>query len=92
MTDTKLITVDFVPGINKNVTEYFAEGSWVDCNKIRFRNGRPEKLGGWSLETLEQYEDPSNSLFTGVAREILAWMYLLSSQSTNSRDIQIYTL
>ena len=34
----------FAPGINKEGTEYTAEGSWFDSDKIRFRSGYPEKI------------------------------------------------
>jgi len=37
----------FNPGIFREGTEYDAEGGWFDCNLIRFRAGRPEKIGGW---------------------------------------------
>lgn len=36
------------PGINKQDTEYGAEGGWVDCDNVRFRYGVPEKIGGWA--------------------------------------------
>ena len=39
--------VQFVPGINKEATEYGAEGQWVDGDKVRFRYGLPQKIGGW---------------------------------------------
>ncbi len=64
------------PGINKDQTEYLAEGGWVDCDHIRWRNGRPEKIGGWVRETAFQFDNPTNQLFTGVAREVLAWIAL----------------
>lgn len=35
------------PGIDKQNTEYGAEGGWIDCDYVRFRYGLPEKLGGW---------------------------------------------
>jgi hypothetical protein len=68
------------PGINKNLTSYTAEGTWVDCDKIRFRNSRAEKIGGWVRETVTQAADPSNILFTGVARDMLAWSSLDSKK------------
>ena len=43
--------LQFRPGINKDVTSYSNEGGWVDGDKIRFRLGFPEKIGGW-LEIL----------------------------------------
>ena len=36
------------PGIDKQNTEYGAEGGWIDCDYVRFRYGLPEKLGGWT--------------------------------------------
>ena len=35
------------PGIDKQNTEYGAEGRWVDSDNVRFRYGQPEKIGGW---------------------------------------------
>jgi hypothetical protein len=35
------------PGIDKQNTEYGAEGGWIDGDYIRFRYGLPEKMGGW---------------------------------------------
>ena len=37
----------FNPGINKEGTDYSAEGGWFDGNLVRFRKGLPEKIGGW---------------------------------------------
>ena len=37
----------FNPGINKEGTDYTAEGGWFDANLVRFRKGLPEKIGGW---------------------------------------------
>lgn len=76
MSDTVLWAVPMAPGINKDQTEYMAEGGWVDGDHIRWRNGQPEKIGGWVRETVQQYTNPTNKLFTGVAREILAWIAL----------------
>ena len=39
--------VQFRPGIDKEYTEYGSEGTWVDCDKVRFRFGLPQKIGGW---------------------------------------------
>jgi hypothetical protein len=56
---TKLL---FRPGIDKQNTDYGAEGGWVDCDNVRFRYGQPEKIGGWTSAV-------SNSLI-GVSRDI----------------------
>lgn len=68
------------PGIIRNTTEYFADGGWSDGDKIRFRSSRPEKIGGWVRQPIEQDTDPTNLLFTGVARDIISWKDLSSLQ------------
>ena len=54
----------FKPGINKDQTNYASEGGWYDCDKIRFRSGFPEKIGGWKVETFTQYAGSCRSLFS----------------------------
>ena len=46
-----LTKLQFAPGIDKQNTEYGAEGKWSDCDNVRFRYGLPEKIGGWSKIT-----------------------------------------
>lgn len=58
----KLIPLDFPPGIVRDETQYRAEGRWWDCDKVRFRNGRPEMIGGWKRV--------SSTLFNGVPRDL----------------------
>jgi len=79
-TSTVLKTMAVAPGIRKDLTLYQAEGGWIDSNLIRFRDGRAQTIGGWASETVEQALNPSNALFTGVSRSILAWVALDSSQ------------
>ena len=43
-----LTKLQFKPGINRESTSYSNEGGWFDCEKVRFRAGFPEKIGGWS--------------------------------------------
>jgi hypothetical protein len=43
-----LSKIKFQPGIIKETTNYTASGGWYDCDKIRFRAGMPEKIGGWA--------------------------------------------
>jgi len=52
-------------GINRENTRYYTEGGWYDCDKIRFRQGSPQKLGGWNRI--------SSSTFDGVCRSLWAW-------------------
>ena len=57
-----LVKYKFRPGINKELTSYANEGGWLDSDKIRFRFGNAEKIGGWSKN--------STSSFLGTCREI----------------------
>jgi len=43
-----LLRLFLKPGVDKQNTEYGAEGGWVDADFVRFRYGLPEKLGGWT--------------------------------------------
>ena len=54
------------PGVNRENTRYTNEGGWYDCDKIRFRQGTPEKIGGWASVTL-------NNAYLGVARSMWPW-------------------
>jgi len=61
---TKLI---FRPGINRETTAYANEGGWFDGNLIRFRAGKPERIGGWTRYTNAQMLGTGRSLFSWVA-------------------------
>ena len=55
------------PGIDKQNTEYGAEGGWIDGDNIRFRYGLPEKIGGWEeFTTAAQY-------LVGMSSNIFTW-------------------
>lgn len=58
--------LQFRPGINKEGTNYANEGGFYSCDKIRFRSGYPEKLGGWINQ--------SSYTFSGVARQLWNWV------------------
>ena len=58
----------FRPGINREGTDYDNEGGWFDANLIRFKNGRPQKIGGWAKDTL--------NTFLGKARSLHGWVSL----------------
>ena len=58
----------FKPGVNRENTRYTTEGGWYECDKVRFRQGNPEKIGGWT-----QY---SANTFTGVCRSLWNWVTL----------------
>lgn len=57
--------LQFRPGVNREGTIYSNEGGWYDCDKIRFRSGLPEKIGGWTQVTNNQYN--------GICRSLWAW-------------------
>jgi hypothetical protein len=56
----------FKPGVNRENTRYLNESGWYESEKIRFRQGTPEKIGGWI-----QY---SASTFLGVCRNLWNWI------------------
>jgi hypothetical protein len=60
--------LQFRPGLNREGTDYANEGGWYDGDKIRFRSGFPEKIGGWSRL--------SNNTYLGVARSMWNWQAL----------------
>jgi hypothetical protein len=58
----------FKPGINREVTRYTNEAGWYECDKVRFRQGFPEKMGGWEPISVGQYQ--------GVCRSLWNWVTL----------------
>ena len=57
----------FKPGINHDQTRYAADGGWFDCDKIRFRSGLPEKIGGWTAYSGLTTDGITRALFNFVA-------------------------
>jgi hypothetical protein len=64
------IKLQFKPGVNRDQTDYSNEGGWYECDKIRFRSGYPEKLGGWVKAT--------PTPFAGVCRQMWNWITTFS--------------
>jgi hypothetical protein len=58
----------FKPGVNKENTRYTTEGGWYECDKVRFRQGNPEVIGGW--------QRISSNSFLGVCRSLWNWITL----------------
>jgi len=58
----------FKPGVNREITRYANEAGWYDCDKVRFRKGFPEKIGGW--------QRISATNFLGVCRSLWNWVTL----------------
>ena len=63
-----LTKLQFKPGINTDITSYSNEGGWVDGDKVRFRLGYPEKIGGWLKYT--------SNTFLGACRALHNWIAL----------------
>lgn len=63
-----LKALKFRPGVNKEVTRYSAEGGWVDADKVRFRRGYPETIGGWRRMI--------NTPIKGTCRDLTEWATL----------------
>jgi hypothetical protein len=63
--------LQFRPGLNREGTDYSNEGGWYDADKVRFRSGFPEKIGGWSRM--------ANAQFLGLARALWNWVTLASA-------------
>ena len=70
----------FRPGVNRENTRYASEtmgnpnsatnvaGGWYESEKVRFRSGSPEKIGGWARI--------SSTTFLGVCRSLWNWITL----------------
>ena len=63
-----LIKPQWRPGVNRENTQYYTEGGWYQSDKVRFRQGMPEKIGGWT-----QY---SSYTFLGACRLLWNWITL----------------
>ncbi len=66
-----LIKTVFRPGVNRENTRYTSERGWYDCNRIRFRQGTPEQIGGWARI--------SANTFIGVCRSLWNWVTLAAA-------------
>jgi hypothetical protein len=75
------IKLQFKPGVNRDQTDYSNEGGWRECDKIRFRSGYPQKIGGWVKA--------SPTAFVGVCRQMWNWITTYSDNflalGTNER-------
>ena len=56
------------PGVNRENTRYTNEGGWYESDKVRFRQGTPEKIGGWARISV--------SVFQGLCRSLWNWITL----------------
>ena len=67
-----LTKLNFQPGLDTENTETGAEGRWIDGDKIRFRKGLPQKLGGWNKF--------STAYYVGVGRALEQWFSLTGAR------------
>ena len=69
--------LQFRPGVNRESTTLANEGGWFESDKVRFRSGYPEKIGGWVKDTgtVETNPPPTGTLW-GVCRSMWNWLTL----------------
>ena len=65
MAKSTLTKMDFNSGIQRESTQYAEAGSWYDADKVRFRAGKPENIGG--------YETKVSASFNGAGRDLITW-------------------
>ena len=73
--------LQFRPGVNREGTTLANEGGWFDCDKVRFRSGYPEKIGGWVQDTGVASETllPPVGNYWGVCRSMWNWESLANN-------------
>lgn len=77
------IKLQFKPGVNRDQTDYSNEGGWWECDKIRFRSGYPEKLGGWRKSAPDS--------FIGYCRQMWNWITTFSDNLLAvGTDVKVY--
>ena len=64
-TQLQLLKLDFAPGFHRESTQYAEQGKWYDGNRVRFRAGKPENIGGWNFKV--------SSHFEGTGRDLISW-------------------
>ena len=70
------------PGVNRENTRYTSENGWYEGDKIRFRQGTPEKIGGWTRISL--------SFFKGICRSLWAWINAASTYIGVGTHLKFY--
>jgi len=84
--------LQFRPGVNREGTTLSNEGGWFDCDKVRFRSGYPEKIGGWQRDGGTPYATaptgtfasggtttpavPTTGVYWGIAKSLWNWINL----------------
>ena len=80
-----LTQLNFLPGLDTENTETGAEGRWTNCDKIRFRKGLPQKIGGWTKYSTDYYVGRPSSLFSWIALDGTRYQSL-----ANDRKVYVY--
>ena len=65
MAKSTLTKMDFKAGIQRESTQYAETGSWYDADKVRFRAGKPENIGGYAKKV--------DATFNGAGRDLITW-------------------
>ena len=81
-----LANIQIAPGIDKQNTEYGAQGRWIDSDNARFRYGLPEKIGGWAKITPDA--------LVGANRGIITWNDLNGASYTmlgTNKKLYVFT-
>jgi hypothetical protein len=66
------------PGVNRESTTLANEGTWFEMDKVRFRSGYPEKLGGWVKDNgpnTSTLKPPTGTIW-GICRSLWNWLNL----------------
>jgi len=58
--------IQFQPGVNRENTNYSNKGGYYACDKVRFRSGYPEQIGGWINYSV-------GNTFVGITRSLFTW-------------------
>ena len=71
-----LAKLTFRPGVNRETTSYGDENGWFNSDLVRFRKGRPEKMGGWVRLSSNTIEGTGRSLHVWAALDASKFMGL----------------
>jgi len=85
-----LSKLQFRPGINREGTNYSNEGGWFNCDKIRFRNGYVERIGGWTRSSNTQFEGTARKLHDFVTLQSENLLFIGSEKKTYLENAGVY--
>ena len=70
----------FKPGVNKDISDYSAEGGWYNTNKVRFVQGFPKKIGGFTKYTVSAFIGICRSMYNYTPSGVSNFMALGTSK------------